>query len=184
VPFHEERGLDMMKRMVLLGAAGVMVLAVLAGCSGVMESVMKKQTAPEEQETAAAAAEAEEPAGAEQAGAAGALEVAGTWINTDYNGKGRSAMVVYEKRADGSFAYTAYDNADGSGNVYRGTVRYKKTWTDDRGRRLGRSVVDLEGGMSWETLDRISADGSTLEVQSGVEEIDPNGPRYSIYYRR
>jgi uncharacterized protein YceK len=176
----------MMKRMVLLVAAGVMVLAVLAGCSGVMESVMNKQTAPEEQETAAAAVEDEaaEPAGAEQAGAAGALEVAGTWINTDYNGKGRSAMVVYEKRADGSFAYAAYDNADGSGNVYRGTVRYKNTWTDDRGRRLGRSVVDLEGGMSWETLDRIAADGSTLEVQSGVEEIDPNGPRYSIYYRQ
>lgn len=167
-------------------AAGVLTLAVLAGCSGVMESVMTKQAAPEEQETAAAATDAEsaEPAGAEQTGAAGTLEVAGTWINADYNGQGRSAMVVYQKRSDGSFAYAAYDNADGSGNVYRGTVRYKKTWTDDQGRRLGRSLVDLEGGMSWETLDRVSADGSTLEVQSGVEEIDPRGPRYSIYYRQ
>jgi hypothetical protein len=37
--------------------------------------------------------------------------------------------------------------------------------------------------MSWETLDRIAADGSTLEVQSGVRKINPKGPRHSIYYR-
>jgi len=57
-------------------------------------------------------------------------------------------------------------------------------WVDSEGRRVGKSEVTLEGGMSWETLDRISVDGTTLEVQSGVDKIDANGPRYSIYYRQ
>jgi hypothetical protein len=167
-------------------AASVGLLVVLAGCSGVMESVMGKQTSAEEQQTEEAAAEPEQeqPAEAAQTGAAGSMEVAGTWINQDYNGKGQSAKVVFEKRSDGGYNYFAYDNADGSGNVYKGTVQYQETWTDDQGRRLGRSMVKQDNGMSWKTLDHIGAEGSTLEVQSGVDQIDPDGPRYSIYYRQ
>ncbi|MFW6138726.1 MAG: hypothetical protein ACOC7U_06110 [Spirochaetota bacterium] len=177
----------MNKRTFLVWAAAIpVVLVLLVGCSGVMESVIGEQPPQQEQKKAAtdAGSEADGPEHAEQSGEAGALEVTGTWVNTEYDGQNRSAMVVYKRRADGSFSYTAYDNSDGSGNVYKGTVRYQKTWTDDQGRRLGRSVVQLEGGMSWNTLDRISVDGSTLEVQSGVDQIDPNGPRYSIYYRQ
>jgi hypothetical protein len=164
----------------------LLLFFTMIGCSSMMESVVKKQTAPEDEQAATEENEmaAAQPADAEQSGTTGSLEVEGSWVNTDYDGQGRSARVVYEKKADGSFRYMAYDNSDGSGNVYTGSVRYKETWTDAQGNRMGRSIVDLEGGMSWETLDRISADGSTLEVQSGVDEINPEGPRYSIYYRQ
>ena len=86
--------------------------------------------------------------------------------------------------ADGTILYIAYDNDSGTGNKYEGTVKYKERWADSEGRICGKSDVTLSGGMTWETLDRISADGNTLEVQSGTPEIDPKGPRYSIYYRR
>ncbi len=39
-------------------------------------------------------------------------------------------MVVYNDRSDGTLVYTAYDNADGSGDSYEGTVEITKTWTD------------------------------------------------------
>ena len=68
--------------------------------------------------------------------------------------------------------------------IYEGTVDIKEIKKDSQGRVIGKSVVTLDGAMSWETLFRISADGSTLEVQSGTESIDPKGPRYSIYYRQ
>jgi len=107
----------------------------------------------------------------------------GTWINKDYNSDKRSAKLVYTANSDGTIAYVVYDNTDGSGNKYEGTVTYKEQWTDSQGRLYSKSIVKLLGGMSWEALDRISADGKTLEVQSGVTEINPKGPRYSIYYR-
>jgi hypothetical protein len=111
------------------------------------------------------------------------LPIIGTWINPDYNNDGRSARVEYAANTDGTIGYAAFDKADGSGNVYKGTVKYLERWTDGEGRQCGRSIVTLDIGMSWETLDRISADGKTLEVQSGVKAIDPSGPRYSVYYR-
>jgi hypothetical protein len=112
------------------------------------------------------------------------LPVIGTWINKDYNNDGRSGMVEYIADSDGTISYRACDNADGSGNVYKGKVSYRKRWTDEQGRQCGRCTVTLDFGMSWETLDRVSKDGKTLEVQSGVKTIDPKGPRYSIYYRK
>ncbi|MBN1797835.1 MAG: hypothetical protein JW822_04635 [Spirochaetales bacterium] len=112
------------------------------------------------------------------------LPIIGTWINADYNNDGRSARVDYIAGSDGTISYAAFDKADGSGNVYKGTVKYLERWTDTEGRQCGKSIVTLDLGMSWETLDRISADGKTLEVQSGVSEIDPKGPRYSVYYRK
>ncbi len=111
--------------------------------------------------------------------------IAGTWTNPDYDGEGRSAKVVYTPRKGGGFDYTAYDNADGSGQAYEGKAVYKKTWSDKKGFSYGLSTVTLtEFGMSWETLDRISPNGKILEVQPGVTEIDPEGARYSIYYRQ
>ncbi|MBN2352314.1 MAG: hypothetical protein JXD23_07080 [Spirochaetales bacterium] len=111
--------------------------------------------------------------------------IAGTWINPDYNGEGRSAKVVYTARKDGGFDYAAYDNADGSGEVYKGKAVYKKIWKDKKGYSYGLSTVTLaEFGMSWETLDRISPDGKTLEVQPGASKIDPKGARYSVYHRQ
>ena len=91
--------------------------------------------------------------------------------------------MVYSLNADGSFTYLAFDRLDGSGEGYEGTVTYLRTWIDEEGRSCGESTVTLNNGMSWNTLDRISADGDTLEVQSGVRTINPQGPRYSIYYR-
>ena len=110
--------------------------------------------------------------------------VVGTWTNPNYNQDNRSAKLVYTLNADGTLSYIAYDKDDGSGNKYEGTVTYKEQWMDSDGRLNGKSMLTLEGGMSWETLDRISADGNTLEVQSGTSDIDPNGSRYSIYYRK
>jgi hypothetical protein len=106
----------------------------------------------------------------------------GTWINTDYDGQGRSGMVVYMQEDGGSITYSAYDNSDGSGNIYKGSVQILSEWTDDEGRIYTQSKVTLEDGMAWDTLSRISADGKTLEVQPEATEIDPNNSRYSIYY--
>ena len=108
----------------------------------------------------------------------------GTWINTDYDGQGRSGMVVYMQEDGGSITYSAYDNSDGSGNIYKGNVQILSEWTDDEGRIYTQSKVTLEDGMAWDTLSRISADGKSLEVQPEATEIDPNNSRYSIYYLR
>jgi hypothetical protein len=110
--------------------------------------------------------------------------IAGIWTNPDYNGQGRSARVSYKSTGGNTFLYNACDNADGSGDVYTGKVIYKKTWKNAKGYRYGLSTVTLSQiGMSWETLDRISPDGKTLEVQPGVKEINPKGARYSVYKR-
>ena len=106
----------------------------------------------------------------------------GTWINTEYDGQGRSGMVVYIQETDGTITYSAYDNSDGSGNEYRGSVRFLSEWTDDEGRIYTQSNVTLEDGMAWDTLSRISVDGKTLEVQPEATEIDINDSVYSIYY--
>ncbi len=106
----------------------------------------------------------------------------GTWINTEYDDQGRSGMVVYIQEADGTITYSAYDNSDGSGNVYKGSVQILSERTDDGGRIYTQSKVTLEDGMAWDTLSRVSADGKTLEVQPEATEIDPDNSRYSIYY--
>jgi len=106
----------------------------------------------------------------------------GTWINTGYDNQDRSGMVVYMLEADGTITYSAYDNSDGSGNVYKGSVQFLSKWFDDEGIVYAQSKVTLEEGMSWDTLSRVSADGKTLEVQPDATEIDINDSRYSIYY--
>jgi len=166
-------------------------LTLLASCSSLIESAVGGVVATETEEAIAGSgseaesgqAEASEPAtGAQTDVAAGeAHRIAGTWINPEYNDEGRSARLVYSLNADGTYTYLSFDRIEG-GEVYEGTVKYLKTWVDEEGRSCGQCVVTL-GGMSWETLDRIAADGSTLEVQSGVRKINPKGPRYSIYYR-
>ena len=106
----------------------------------------------------------------------------GTWINSDYDGQGRSGMVVYIQEDGESITYSAYDNSDGSGNIYKGSVQIISEWTDDEGRIYIQSKVTLEDEMAWDTLGRVSADGQTLEVQPEATEIDSNNSRYSIYY--
>ncbi len=172
-----------MKKIHLYFFSSVTIITVLgfSGCSSMMETMMQKPSPVSEEESTALEKEAEEET-KQGAVETGSNEIIGIWVNPDYNGQGRSAKLVYTERADGTIIYKAYDNSDGSGNVYSGEVVYEKMWVDSEGRRVGKSVVTLEGGMSWETLDRISVDGTTLEVQSGVDKIDPNGPRYSIYY--
>ena len=68
----------------------------------------------------------------------------GTWINTDYDGQGRSGMVVYIQEDDKSITYSAYDNSDGSGNVYKGSVQILSERTDGEGRIYIQSKVTLE----------------------------------------
>ena len=158
----------------------------IGGCSGesVMDNFLGKQEEETTSEPVESAEETEETQTVEiEAGSEGEGLI-GTWINEDYNGDNRSAKVVYTQKADSTIVYSSYDNADGTGNVYEGTVDIKEIKKDSQGRVIGKSVVTLDGAMSWETLFRISADGSTLEVQSGTESIDPKGPRYSIYYRQ
>lgn len=112
-----------------------------------------------------------------------AAAILGKWTNKDYNGQGRSGRVVYSKASDGKLRYIATDMADGSGKMYSGVVVFHKQWTDPDGRRHAISTVTLDEGFAWKTLSRISQDGKILEVQSGVAEIDPQGPRYSIYFK-
>lgn len=173
-----------MKRMSLLKVVVMLFFAVLlfSGCSSLKDMITDEPS--ENDVTEEKTAETQKTEKATKAGTPGNTEIVGTWINRDYDGKGRSGMVVYEKLGDGTYAYKAYDNSDGSGNVYEGTVVYQETWSDGEGRQMGRSSVTLDNGMSWVTLERISADGSTLEVQPGVDEINPKGARYSIYYRK
>ena len=183
-----------MKTRTSLTMVVMMFVAVLLlfGCSSLMDMVTgepsendkTEEKASERQKTEEATKTAEKTVEKSKSGSPGNAEVLGTWINPDYDGKGRSGMVVYEKPGDGTYAYKAYDNSDGSGNMYEGTIVYQQIWVDGDGRRMGRSSVSLNNGMSWVTLERISADGSTLEVQPGVDEINPNGARYSIYYRK
>ena len=178
------------KKMKLKGYIAGIVLLITAflfawGCSSVsiMDSLVKE---PEKETKEEAADTPEETVESETTGEPAASSgegLIGTWINTDYNKKGRSAMVVYNDRSDGTLVYTAYDNADGSGDSYEGTVEITKTWTDPEGRIMMKSIVKMTGGMSWDTLTRMSSDGTVLEVQSGTEKIDPDGKQYSIYYR-
>jgi len=174
-----------MKHLYLYFFASVTIIVVLSfsGCSSVMETVMQRPSQASEEETATSEEEVADET-KQVAAETGSNKIIGIWVNPDYDGQGRSAKLVYTERADGKIIYKAYDKSDGSGNVYSGEVVYKKMWVDPEGRRVGKSVVTLEGGMSWETLDRISVDGTTLEVQSGTDQIDPDGPQYSIYYRQ
>jgi hypothetical protein len=170
----------------------VVALVVLGSCSSLFHAAMGSMI---DHETDKAAADAEREAAADSGGSAGAPaqtapanidpsvhRVVGAWENPAYNNEGRSARVVFSLNADGTFTYLAFDRLDG-GEVYEGVVTYTRTWIDEQGRSCGESTVALNNGMSWNTLDRISVDGNTLEVQSGVRKINPQGPRYSIYYR-
>jgi hypothetical protein len=85
---------------------------------------------------------------------------------------------------DGTIVYTAYDNTDGSGNSHEGTVDIFETWINPEGRTNMKSMVTMAAGMSWMTLTRTSSDGTTLEVQTGTDTINPNGPQHSLYYRK
>jgi hypothetical protein len=184
-----------MKRATVKLLVIIAALTVLSSCFSLIESAVEGAVAKETEEAITGSgsqsesqqATASEPASGAEAGdasaapAAEAHGIAGTWVNPDYNDEGRSARLVYTLNADGTYAYLAFARIEG-GEVYEGTVEYLKVWTDEQGRSCGQSIVTL-GGMSWDTLDRIASDGSTLEVQSGVDRINPNGPRYSIYYR-
>lgn len=89
---------------------------------------------------------------------------------------------MYNLEADGTITYSAYDESDGSGNVYRESVKFLSKQNDDEGRSYAQCKVTLEDGMSWDMLSRVSADGKILEVQPDATEIDINDSRYSIYY--
>ena len=171
-----------MKQPLLKLAAVLGFVAILASCFSLIENAMQGAVAEETEEAITESGQADSGGSASAVPAGEAHRIEGTWINPDYNDEGRSARVVYTLNADGTYTYLAFDRVEG-GDVYEGTVKYLKTWIDEEGRSCGQSVVTL-GGMSWDTLDRIAADGSTLEVQSGVRKINPKGPRYSIYYRQ
>ena len=184
-----------LERRALRRAAAVVLWAVLAAallssCYSIFDAAVDSMI---DRETDKAAAEARAEAEAKAEGDSpqapprnidpSVHRIVGAWENPEYNAEGRSARVVFSLNADGTFTYLAFGRLDGSGEVYEGTVVYTRTWIDDQGRSCGESTVTLNNGMSWNTLDRISVDGNTLEVQSGVRTINPKGPRYSIYYR-
>ncbi len=162
----------------------IFALFLLGSCSSLMEGITGGTGKQAEEKPVKVVGEAEEKKPIPVSGDASEQKLVGTWINPKYNGEGRSAKLEYTLKPDGTIRYVAYDNDDGSGNKFEGTITYKEKWIDSQGRICGKSMVTLSDGMSWETLDRISVDGKTLEVQSGTPNIDPNGPRYSIYYRQ
>jgi hypothetical protein len=170
----------LLKLLIVLG-----LLAVLASCYSLIESAVEGAVATETEEAISESNGDNDQKSVESAGSGkvGDHNIVGAWVNPEYNDEGRSARVVYSLNSDGTYTYLAFDRVDGSGAVYEGTVEYLKTWIDEEGRSCGQCIVTLNNGMSWETLDRIGADGSTLEVQSGVRKINPKGARYSIYYR-
>ncbi len=170
----------LLKLLIVVG-----LLAVLASCYSLIESAVEGAVATETEEAISESNGDNDQKSVESAGSGevGDHNIVGAWVNPEYNDEGRSARVVYSLNSDGTYTYLAFDRVDGSGDVYEGTVEYLKTWIDEEGRSCGQSIVTLNNGMSWETLDRIGADGSTLEVQSGVRKINPKGARYSIYYR-
>jgi hypothetical protein len=176
-----------MKKSYIIGVVSLIlgILFFTGSCSSMIESITESMTMGADDDSGNAqpgpGETEEEPV--DVSGIPGEQDIAGAWINKEYNNEGRSAKLVYKRNPDNSYSYTAYDKTDESGNVYKGRVVYSKRWFDDKGNLLGESKVTLEGGMEWKTLDRISKDGSTLEVQSGVAKINPSGPRYSIYYR-
>ena len=174
-----------MKQLIVKSLTVFGLLAVLASCYSLIESAVEGAVAAETEETISESAGDSDQESVENAetGDVGDHNIVGTWANPEYNDEGRSARVVYSLNADGTYTYLAFDRVDGSGTVYEGTVKYLKTWIDEEGRSCGQCIVTLNKGMSWKTLDRIGADGSTLEVQSGVRKINPKGARYSIYYR-
>ncbi len=162
----------------------MVAIFLLGGCSSLMEGITGGTEKEAKEKPAKEAGEAEEKQPIPVSGDPSEQKLVGTWINSKYNGEGRSAKLEYTLQPDGTIRYVAYDNDDGSGKKYEGTIKYNEKWIDSQGRICGKSMVSLSDGMSWETLDRISVDGKTLEVQSGTPKIDPNGPRYSIYYRQ
>ena len=176
--------------MKLKGHIAGIVLLITAlffvwGCSSIsfLDSLGKEPENETKEEAIETPEETVESETTDKPAASSGEGLIGIWINTEYNNKNRSAMVVYDDRSDGTLVYTAYDNADGSGDSYSGTVEITKTWTDPEGRTMIKSLVKMTGGMSWNTLTRMSGDGAVLEVQSGTETINPDGPQYSIYYR-
>lgn len=113
-----------------------------------------------------------------------ATAILGTWANKAYDDQQRSGRVTYTRSSEDAIRYVATDMSDGTGKRYPGSVVFHEQWTGDDGYRHAVSTVTLDAGFAWKTLSRISPDGKTLEVQSGVEKINPNGPRYSVYYRQ
>ncbi len=111
-------------------------------------------------------------------------ELTGTWINSDYDNEGRSGMVVFELQGDGSYKYTAYDTSKGKGDAYKGTQVYLERWNDAEGNLFGKCRVTLDMGMQWKVIDKMSADGNTLELVPNSDVIDPGNPQYSIYKRK
>lgn len=160
----------------------VTVLLFVWGCSST--SFFDSFGVDSEKESTPAQKEAEDTEPINELTASSGEGLIGTWINTDYNNDNRSAMVVYDEKSNGNLAYTAYDNTDGSGNSYQGMIEITEVWTDPEGRTVMNSIVDMTGGMSWKTITRMGSDGSMIEVQSGTKTIDPDGPQYSLYYRK
>jgi hypothetical protein len=173
------------KRIYLSLVVLISLFLLFIGCSSVMEGIVgSPDTTKQGTQKAPAKAESEKTTPVPVSGDPSEQKLIGTWTNPQYNNDGRSAKLEYALKSDGTISYIAYDKDDGSGKRYEGTIQYKEKWMDSQGRLCGKSTVTLSGGMSWETLDRISADGRSLEVQSGTSTIDPKGPRYSIYYRK
>ena len=170
-------------------ALALIVVGALTSCSSIFDAAVDSMI-DRETDKAVAETQTEEESGSATASSQTAPQtvdpsvhrIVGAWVNPDYNDEERAARLVYSLNADGTFTYMAFDRLDG-GEVYEGTVTYISTWVDEAGRSCGECTVTLDNGMSWRTLDRISVDGNTLEVQSGVRTINPQGPRYSIYYR-
>lgn len=163
----------------------IILLAVLIlSCGSVLDNVFGGMTDSPQEKSGNASSSAAVPKTKGDFTIGKNQELTGTWINPDYDNEGRSGMVVFELQNDGSYKYTAYDTSKGKGDVYKGTQVYLERWNDAEGNLFGKSSVTLDMGMQWKVIDKISADGNTIETVPGSDVIDSGHPQYSIYKRK
>ena len=111
-------------------------------------------------------------------------ELYGTWVNTDYSGAyfEEQKIVIYADKIE-KHSLASIDIPPEKG---KHTIIDK--WTDSEGNILYKRKA--EGVYMWFELDKISRDGTTLEVVYSFvfdkypTEIDPNHKDYRIYHRQ
>ena len=111
-------------------------------------------------------------------------ELYGTWVNTDYSGayfEEQKIVISADKIEKHSLSSIDIPPEKGKHTII-------DKWTDSEGNILYKRKA--EGVYMWFELDKISRDGTTLEVVYSFvfdkypTEIDPNHKDYRIYHRQ
>jgi hypothetical protein len=113
------------------------------------------------------------------------VQLAGTWINPDYDGTGSPAKTITTDNGDGTFAAELYAYVSDTVPMATITVVVTDQWTDSED-NYWLNAINMMGDVDLYQLTKIHSDGQTLETTlDDVDyptEIDPSG-WYSVYYR-